>query len=112
MSSSVQKGYAVLLVGVLIAVTGMVVPALAMPAQSAPSCHGQSRPAHSPKPVNFQCCVSGHNPALQTDVSHTVAFVPVGAALTADLLAPISVHTETILSESVTSPPILVPLRI
>jgi hypothetical protein len=111
MSSSVQKGYAVLLVGVLITVTGMVVPALAMPVQSAPSCHGQSRPAHSP-PVNFQCCVSGHNPALQTDVSHTVVFLPVGAAQTADLLAPISVPPETALSETVTSPPILVPLRI
>ena len=112
MSSCVQKGHALLLIGALIAATGMVIPAMAAPVPSAPGCHGHSSPAHSPQPVNFQCCVAGHSPALQTDVSHTVVFVPVGNAVTTNLLPPIFIRPETVLSETVTSPPILIPLRI
>ena len=106
------KTSALLLIGALILATSMVVPAMAAPIPSAPGCHGHSLPAQNPQPTNFQCCISGHSPALQPDVSQAIVFIPVGAAITASLTIPVSIQPKTFFSENVTSPPLLTPLRI
>lgn len=109
------KLFALLLVGVMYAVSGA---ALTMPVSKMPSppagCHGHSKPAPIPAPVDYFCCQVGHSPALQQDTFRLTA--PLLAAIFAQIsefqpALPVQI-TLVIADNQSSSPPGLVPLRI
>jgi hypothetical protein len=100
---------AVLLIGVLIAVSGLPLTA-STPAAPA-GCHSQSHSKSMPQPVSYQCCVVGHSPALQPDiVTLFIASTPVVVARVASPVISESAVVE--FSKIAASPPRLTPLRI
>src|SRR6185369_518695 len=112
MSRFSQRVYVLLLVSSLISAAGMITSLWATPAQSAPSCHGHSRPASNTRPLSYQCCVVGHSPALQPDVPHSIVLLHVEFDVADNLSRSIPAQTVTVVDQATTSPPIITPLRI
>src|SRR5882724_7377572 len=107
-----SKFYAVLLMGALLAGSGLLVSASAVPSASTAGCHGHSRSTPAPQPVSYQCCAIGHSPALQPDISASfVVLVPV-ASVSAALL-PTTLERPAVAPCKITaSSPPLISLRI
>ena len=101
-----------LLVGSLISAAGMISSLWATPAQSAPSCHGHSRPASNTQPLSYQCCVVGHSPALQPNVPPSIVLLHVEFDFADNLSRSIPAQTVIVIDEATTSPPLITPLRI
>src|SRR6266700_1608463 len=101
----------VLLIGILIAGRGLLVTASTALSSPAAGCHGQSHSKSTSQPAGYQCCVTGHSPAIQPNLS--AAFVPLlpVASVHARLLM-ISERAVVVLSENTASPPFLISLRI
>jgi len=107
-----SKFYAVLLVGALLAGSGLLVSASAVPSASAAGCHGHSRSTPARQPVSYQCCAVGHSPALQPDISASLILVGPVISVNAPLLLAVPEYPVIELRKIAVSPPPLIPLRI
>jgi len=103
------KFSALLLMGVLVAPSALAIAAFHVPPQAAP-CHEQSHSKPN-QPVNYRCCITGHSPALQPDV--TTSFVPSADVATVSVELVRSLENPVVdFSRPTASPPPLISLRI